>query len=278
VKDLLLVDTTLRDGEQTPGVIFTLREKAVIARLLDLSGVDIIEAGVPAMGEIEQTALFFVNNLGLGARIIAWNRIVLGDIQASLACGVKDIHISAPVSEIQIKYKLGKTRQWVLDCTRGAIRYALDYGCKVSVGAEDASRADPIFLEEFARAAREAGAGRLRYADTVGVLQPLSAYEQLSALAEKNIIDLEFHGHNDFGMAVANSIAAVRAGVKYVDTTVGGLGERAGNTDMRKFIRAVGLISGISSKWKFNIMNELERYVALAANRTASREKIVQSV
>lgn len=278
MKDLLLVDTTLRDGEQTPGVIFTLREKAVIARLLDLSGVDIIEAGVPAMGEIEQTALFFVNNLGLGARIIAWNRIVLGDIKASLACGVKDIHISAPVSDIQIKYKLGKTRQWVLDCTKGAIRYALDYGCEVSVGAEDASRADPLYLEEFARVAREAGAERLRYADTVGVLQPLSAYERLCALADKKIIDLEFHGHNDFGMAVANSIAAVKAGVKYVDTTVGGLGERAGNTDMRKFIRAMGLISGISSKWKFNMMNELERYVALAANRTAPREKIVQSV
>jgi homocitrate synthase NifV len=278
VQDLLLVDTTLRDGEQAPGVIFTTREKVAIARLLDLFGVDVIEAGIPAMGETEQAALFMINNLALKARVIAWNRIVTGDIKASLACGVKNLHISAPVSDIQIKYKLGKTRQWVLDSTRGAIRYALDYGCRVSVGAEDASRADTVFLEDFARAAREAGALRLRYADTVGVLQPLVAYERLSALAEKNIIELEFHGHNDFGMAVANSIAAVKAGVKYVDTTVGGLGERAGNTNMREFIRAVGLISGISSKWKFNIMNELERYVALAANRTPPRKKMVQSV
>ncbi|GBF33083.1 homocitrate synthase [Desulfocucumis palustris] len=278
MSDLFLVDTTLRDGEQAPGVVFNLREKITIARLLDLCGVDIIEAGTPAMGETEQSAISAIAGLGLRARITTWNRMVPADIRASLECGVKDVHISAPVSGIQIRYKLQKTRQWVLDRTREAVRFARDCGCNISVGAEDASRADPLFLEEFARAAREEGARRLRYADTVGVLYPLAVYERLSALGEKKIMEIEFHGHNDFGMAVANSIAAVKAGIKYVDTTVGGLGERAGNADMKKFIQALALMKIHNTGWKHGFLHRLEQYVATAANRTAPGEELKKTV
>ncbi len=276
--NLFLVDTTLRDGEQAPGVVFNFNEKVTIARLLDLCGVDIIEAGTPAMGETEQVAISAITGLGLKARIITWNRMVPADIRASLACGIRDVHISAPVSGIQIRYKLRKSRQWVLDRTRETVRFARECGCRVSVGAEDASRADPLFLEEFARTAREEGADRLRYADTVGVLYPLAVYERLSALSEKKIIEIEFHGHNDFGMAVANSIAAVKAGVQYVDTTVGGLGERAGNADMIKFIHALALMNGLNARWKYSFLHKLERYVAVAANRAAPGDELRQTV
>ncbi len=269
MQELFLVDTTLRDGEQAPGVAFSLREKVVIARMLDFAGVDIIEAGTPAMGEMEQSAVSVINGLGLRSRVTTWNRVCLGDIRASLACGVKDIHISAPVSDLMIKYKIGKTRQWVLDCTKRAVRYAGDFGCRVSVGAEDASRADRNFLEEFALLSQEMGADRFRFADTVGVLDPFQVFEILSRLGEKLKIDLEFHGHNDFGMATANAVAAVKAGVRYIDTTVGGLGERAGNTDLKKFVRALGLISGAYPKLRFNMIYKLERFVSVAANRSA---------
>jgi len=267
MRAMCIVDTTLRDGEQAPGVAFSLREKVVIARLLDFFGVDIIEAGTPAMGEIEQAAISAISGLGLHSRVTTWNRLILADIRSSLACGVRDIHISAPVSEIQIKYKLGKTRQWVLDCAKRALCYAGDYGCRVSVGAEDASRADPSFVEEFAFLAREMGADRFRFADTVGVMDPFAVYERLNVLSEKVQIDLEFHGHNDFGLATANCIAAVKAGVRYVDVTVGGLGERAGNADLRNFIRTFNYLFGGLPQLRLNMLNRLESLVATAANR-----------
>lgn len=268
--EIYIIDTTLRDGEQTPGVAFNLKEKVAIAGMLDRLGVFQIEAGTPAMGEMEQQAVRAVVALGLKSRVNAWNRLLLADIRASLACGVRDMHISAPVSEIQIKYKLGKDRRWVLDCLRRALRYADDYGCRVSVGAEDASRADPYFLEEFALLAREMGAVRLRYADTVGVLRPFDAYERLCRLQEEVDMDIEFHGHNDFGMAAANAAAALKAGVRYIDTTVGGLGERAGNTSLEQLAAALKGLYGIDSGLNLGVMPALSRYVARAAGRTGS--------
>lgn len=186
------------------------------------------------------------------------------DLQASLACGVKDLHISAPVSSIQIKYKLNKSPQWVLVNLKKALQYAIDHGCRVTAGAEDASRADFSFLVEFALAAQEAGAVRLRYADTVGVLDPFTAREQLSRLRERLAIDLEFHGHNDFGMATANALAAVKAGVRYIDTTIGGLGERAGNTSLEQFARALQGLYRSDLRLNRKTLRALRRYVARA--------------
>jgi len=268
--EIYIIDTTLRDGEQAPGVAFNLKEKVAIAGMLDRLGVFQIEAGTPAMGEMEQQAVRAVAALGLKSRVNAWNRLLLADIRASLACGVRDMHISAPVSEIQMKYKLGKDRRWVLDCLRRALRYADDCGCRVSVGAEDASRADPYFLEEFALLAREMGAVRLRYADTVGVLRPFDAYGRLCRLQEKVDMDIEFHGHNDFGMAAANAAAALKAGVRYIDATVGGLGERAGNTSLEQLVAALKGLYGIDPGLNLGVMPALSRYVARAAGRAGS--------
>ncbi|MGB9858453.1 MAG: homocitrate synthase [Moorellaceae bacterium] len=262
-----IVDTTLRDGEQAPGVAFSFQEKITIAQMLDRLGVAQIEAGTPAMGEIEHQAILAIARMGLKCRVSTWNRMVLEDIRASLACGVRDVHISAPVSPVQIRYKLGQSTRWVLDRLRQACLYARDHGLRVTVGAEDASRADTVFLLEFAFLARELGVERLRYCDTMGVLDPLVTCERLSWLKEKIDVELEFHGHNDFGMATANSLAAIRAGVGWVDTTITGLGERAGNTALEELYRAFKEVYGLNLGLKVRYLPLLSRYVAYAAGR-----------
>lgn len=267
VPEVYIVDTTLRDGEQAPGVAFSLQEKVIIARLLDRAGVCEIEAGIPAMGEVEQEAVRAIVKLGLKSRVTTWNRLLLADIRASLACGVENLHISAPVSETQIRYKLARTRQWVLDCLKAALCYATAYGCRVTVGAEDASRADYAFLLEFALLAQEMGAVRLRYCDTVGILDPFSTFDTISRLKNDLALEVEFHGHNDFGMATANTLAALRAGARYVDTTVGGLGERAGNTCLEELAAALQRLYGVDPGLDARALRALGRYVARASRR-----------
>jgi len=262
-----IVDTTLRDGEQAPGVAFTVREKVTIARLLDLLGVEVIEAGIPAMGKIEQDAVRAICELGLKTRVASWNRVMLADIRASLACGVRELHISAPVSELHIREKLGKTRHWVMDCLVRAVRYARDHGCRVSVGAEDASRADFGFLLEYALAAQDAGAERLRYADTVGILEPFTTRRLVSMVTSRLDIPVEFHGHNDFGLATANSLAAFSGGAAYISATVGGLGERAGNACLEDILLLFGGGARTRDGLKTGVLGALGRYVARAANR-----------
>ncbi|WP_051276421.1 homocitrate synthase [Desulfovirgula thermocuniculi] len=262
-----IVDTTLRDGEQAPGVAFTPEEKVAIAQMLDALGVAQIEAGTPAMGEIEQKAIKSIVQLGLKSRISTWNRMVLDDLRASLACGVSLVHISAPVSPIQIRYKLGRSYRWVLSCLRDACLFALDHGLAVTVGAEDASRAEAGFLLEVAHLAREVGALRFRYCDTVGVLDPFTTVERLTWLKEHVAIELEFHAHNDFGLATANTVAAVRAGVGWVDATVGGLGERAGNAPLEELCLALVEIYGLDLGLKLRHLPPLSRYVARASGR-----------
>ncbi|MDN5325668.1 MAG: homocitrate synthase NifV [Moorella sp. (in: firmicutes)] len=264
---VLIVDTTLRDGEQAPGVAFNPREKVAIARMLDRLGVAQIEAGTPAMGDIEQEAIRAIARQGLRSRVSTWNRLLLEDIRSSLECGIRDVHISAPVSGIQISAKLRQDYRWVLNRLRQACLYARDYGLRVTVGAEDASRADPGFLLEYAYLARESGAERLRYCDTVGVLDPFATYTHLSRLKEKVDLELEFHGHNDFGLATANALAAVRAGVRWIDTTIGGLGERAGNTSLEELYRALTRLFDLDPGLNSRYLPGLERYVARAAGR-----------
>ncbi|HHW44680.1 MAG TPA: homocitrate synthase [Desulfotomaculum sp.] len=272
MRPFTIVDTTLRDGEQAPGVAFTWREKVTIARLLDRLGVDQIEAGTPAMGEVEQHAIRAIASSGLRCRVTTWNRLLPGDIRASLACGVRDIHISGPVSDLQIRYKLGKSRRWVLDRLREALRFALDNGCRVAVGAEDASRAGHRFLVEYALLAREMGVRRLRYADTVGVLEPLSAFERIARLKEElGDMEIEFHGHNDFGLALANTVAALKAGAACVDTTVCGLGERAGNASLEELVRAMQGIYQVKMRLNTAILPVLTRFVTRAAGRGRAR-------
>jgi len=260
-------DTTLRDGEQTAGVVFANEEKINIARMLARLGVHQIEVGIPAMGGDEKKAIREIVDLELPASILAWNRAVIGDIQHSLDCGVNAVAVSISSSDIHIKHKLMRDRQWVLDSVRRSVEFAKNHDLYVSVSAEDASRADADFLLEFALTAKEAGADRFRYCDTVGILDPFETYQRVKVLVEETGLPIEMHTHNDFGMAVANAIAGLKAGATYVNTTVNGLGERAGNASLEELVMALRYCEGIDLKLNTSLFRELSEYVALASGR-----------
>ncbi|AFV11130.1 2-isopropylmalate synthase 2 [Thermacetogenium phaeum DSM 12270] len=262
-----IVDTTLRDGEQTAGVVFANQEKIRIARMLDSLGVDQIEAGIPVMGGHEKEAIKEICKLGLKASIMGWNRAVIRDIEESLDCGVDAVAISISTSDIHIEHKLRSTRAKVLESMVKATEFAKKHGVYVSVNAEDASRSDPDFLCEFARAAKEAGADRLRYCDTVGILDPFTTYEKIGDLIARVGIEIEMHTHNDFGMATANALAGVRAGATWVGVTVIGLGERAGNAALEEVVMALKHLQGIDLNFKTEKFREIAEYVSLASKR-----------
>ncbi|MBC7104700.1 MAG: homocitrate synthase [Firmicutes bacterium] len=265
---IVVVDTTLRDGEQTAGVVFSNHEKLRIAKLLDELGVHQIEAGIPVMGGDEQEAVRAICKAGLRASIMGWNRPVIRDIEASLACGVDAVAISISTSDIHIKYKLQATREWVLENLVRAVEFAKKEGLYVSANAEDASRSDMDFLIQFARAAKEAGADRLRYCDTVGIMEPFTTYERIKTLIDATGIEVEMHMHNDFGLATANTLAGVRAGANYVGVTVIGLGERAGNAALEEVVMGLKYLYGIDLNFKTEMFRELAEYVSRASGRS----------
>ncbi|TFG49433.1 MAG: homocitrate synthase [Anaerolineales bacterium] len=265
---IFIDDTTLRDGEQTAGVVFANEEKVHIARMLDRVGVDQIEAGVPAMDGDEKEAIQQIVGLGLSASILGWNRAVVSDVKHSIDCGVDAVALSISSSDIHIKNKLGRDRMWVLNSIRESVIFAKENNLYVSVNAEDASRSDPDFLVEFAQTAKDSGADRIRYCDTVGILDPLQVYKRIKNLKDKVDIEIEMHTHNDFGMATANAIAGLEAGANHVNTTVNGLGERAGNASMEELVMALRYNQNVAMNIQTSLFRELSEYVALASGRS----------
>lgn len=263
-------DTTLRDGEQTAGVVFANKEKVRIARLLDEVGVDQIEAGIPAMGGDERDVIEEIAGLGLKASVLAWNRANTADIKTSLDCGVDAIAISLATSDIHIETKLQKDRAWVLKTIAECVAFAKSENPDVyiSVNAEDASRTEIGFLDRYAKVAKKEGADRLRFCDTIGVMEPFRTYALVKHLREETGLDIEMHTHNDFGMAVANAIAGVHGGAMWVNVTVGGLGERAGNAALEEVVMAMKYIENFDMHYDTKRFRELGEYVARAAGRT----------
>ena len=266
-KKIYIVDTTLRDGEQTAGVVFANQEKIRIAKYLDQLGVDQIEVGVPVMGGDEKQAIREICKLGLRASIMAWNRAVVSDIQESVDCGVDAVAISISTSDIHIRYKLQTTPEDVMARMVKAVEFAKKQNVYISVNAEDASRSDMDYLIEFARNARQAGADRIRYCDTVGILEPFATFDKIKTLIDATGIDVEMHTHNDFGMATANALAGVRAGANWVGVTIGGLGERAGNAALEEVVMALKHIDGDDLNFKTELFVEVAKYVAQASGR-----------
>lgn len=236
---LHIVDTTLRDGEQTPGVSFDSRARMKIAGELNDLGVDIIEVGIPVMGDDEIQSIRRVNYMDLKSQLLTWNRVNKKDIDASLKTEIKNVHISVPASTILMEKKLKMSPPQVLSLTGEVVEYAIKKGCTVSVGAEDASRADGKYLLELYKCAINGGAVRIRYADTIGKLSPFETYDIIDSLNKELNIPIDFHGHNDFGMATANALAAFKAGAHYISCSINGLGERAGNTPLEEIVMAL---------------------------------------
>jgi len=274
-QQIIIDDTTLRDGEQTAGVVFSLEEKKRIAKLLDETGVGELECGIPAMGREEQASIKALVDLGLNARLLTWNRAVVSDIQASIDSGVRAVDISLSVSDIHIERKLCKNRNWVKEQLKVALGFAKDHDLYVSIGGEDASRADLDFLVELMEIARDQGADRFRFCDTLGILDPFTTYDKVLYLAERVDLDLEVHTHNDLGMATANAIAGIRAGARFVNTTVNGLGERAGNAALEEVVMALKHACHVAVPIDTGRFVELSKLVGQASCRPVPEWKAI---
>jgi homocitrate synthase NifV len=262
-----IVDTTLRDGEQTAGVVFSNEEKREIARLLDEAGVYQIEAGIPAMKGDEKKAIADIVKDNHKASILGWCRAVSEDVQDAIDCGLDAVCVSVPVSDVHIEKKLGKDRAWVHEVIVRTINFAKSHGLYVSCNAEDASRARMEDLIIFTRIAKNAGADRLRFCDTLGILSPSATEEKIKTLIHEVGLPIEVHAHNDFGMATANTIAGFKAGAEFLSVTVNGLGERAGNAALEEVVMALKYIENQKVTVDISKLKALSDFVAKASGR-----------
>lgn len=267
---MIINDTTLRDGEQAPYVAFNTDEKLAIAQALYIAGADELEVGIPAMGKKEQEDIKEILALNLPIRIMSWNRATMHDLEASLSCGIQAVDLSIPVSDILIDAKFCGDKKRVLSQLETVLHVSQQEGLFTCIGGEDSSRADTHFLKEVMEIGKSFGAHRFRYCDTVGILRPHQTYQIISSLVQYDLLDIEMHTHNDFGMATANAISGLEAGATSVNTTVIGLGERAGNASFEQVIMSLAHLFGEERCIDSDALKHLVQLVEKASKQTVS--------
>ncbi len=259
-KDIEICDVTLRDGEQTPGVAFTREEKIAIAEKLDSVGVEVIEAGFPVVSEAEEAMVREIAHLGLDARVCCLARSVAKDVDVALRCDVDFVSIFIATSDLHLKYKYHKTFAETASCALDVLDYAKDHGLTVRFAAEDATRTDINVLKSIFRSAEEHGADYVSIADTVGVLNPSTAFYIVNEIKKSVKTKVCIHCHNDLGMAVANTISGAEAGAFQLHTTVNGIGERCGNASLEELLVSLRVQYGIE-RYDVSQLMELSRLV-----------------
>ncbi|MFH1327450.1 MAG: 2-isopropylmalate synthase, partial [Candidatus Bathyarchaeota archaeon] len=259
---LLIFDTTLRDGEQTPGVALTPEDKLAIAIQLNRLGVDVIEAGFPFSSSSEKKAFSLISRENLDSEICGLARTSKGDIDAALKCGVDSIHVFIATSDIHLKHKLNLTRDQAIKKAVNMVEYAKEQGITVEFSAEDATRTDLSFLKQIYSVVVEAGADRINVPDTVGVMIPTKMYSLIRELKKVIKVPISVHCHNDFGLAVANSLAGFEAGASQIHVTVNGIGERSGNAALEEVVTALYSFYHQKTNVKMNLIYETSRLVS----------------
>ena len=251
-----ILDTTLREGEQSPGISFTTKQRLQIGWMLDYFGVDAIEIS-PIVSESHFESCKRLISAGLSAQIVAHGRALKEDIDVALSCGASFYAMYHSISDIHLKYKLKVTREQALQRTIEAVEYAKAHGLGVRVTLEDASRADPGFAREFAIAVYRAGADRVSVPDTVGAMRPAGMYRLVSNIRDAVPIPIDVHCHNDLGLALANALAGYEAGADQIHTTIGGIGERTGITDLAQLIFALYFLYGLKLNVRYQMISDL---------------------
>lgn len=262
VDKVIIFDTTLRDGEQTPGVSITPEQKVQIAIKLDELGVDVIEAGFPIVSHGEMQAIKDIIKQNLNAKICGLARTVQSDIDHALQCDLSYIHTFIATSEIHMQYKLKMTREQVLEKAIYAVDYAKKHGIQVEFSAEDATRSERSFLTEVFKSVADAGADKLDIPDTVGYATPQYITELVNDIRKTTNLPISVHCHNDFGLAVANSISAINAGATCAHVTINGLGERAGNASLEELIMALQCLYKKKHNIKTELLYETSKFVS----------------
>jgi 2-isopropylmalate synthase len=261
-KRIRIFDTTLRDGEQTPGVSLTAEDKIDIANQLSKLGVDVIEAGFPSSSEGEKKVVKEIAEAGLEPEICALSRATRGDIDAAIDCDVDLVHVFIPTSSVQMKHAVNLTQEQVISSTIDSIEYVKKHGFRCEFSPMDATRSEIAFLKRVCQAAEKAGMDSLNVPDTVGIMIPRTTIKLIEELKTVVNVPISIHCHDDFGMAVANSLAAVEAGASQVHVAVNGLGERAGNASLEEVVMALHSIYKYKTGVNTRLLYSTSRMVA----------------
>jgi len=269
-----VLDTTLRDGEQTPGVSLTPDEKVEIAKKLNELGIDVIEAGFPVASEGEYEAVKRIAGLNLNSKVAALARTNRKDVDLAISAGADRVHLFIATSDIHMKYKLKMTRDEVLNSITEWITYVRDRGVEVEFSAEDSTRSDRAFLLQAFKVAAKSGATMLDIADTVGFASPQLMAELVSQI-KKEIpgVGVSVHCHNDFGLATANTISAILAGADQFHGTINGIGERAGNASIEEIVVALKILYNVDTGIKFEKIYEISKLVEKLTGVHVSKNK-----
>lgn len=261
-RTIRILDTTLRDGEQTPGVSLTTEDKIEIARQLSKLGVDIIEAGFPSSSEGERKVVKDIAKLGLKSKVCALSRCTKKDIDAALDCDVDLIHVFIPTSPVQMKHAVNMTPEQVLASAVESVQYVKKHGVTCEFSPMDATRTEMPFLKQICKATQDAGMDSLNVPDTVGCMIPRTTFELIKELKTIINVPISTHCHNDFGLAVANSLAAIEAGADQVHTAINGLGERAGNAALEEIVTTLHVVYGYKTNINTRLLYSTSRLVS----------------